>query len=146
MSARENSSSNSEPKRRAYPLNVAFKMLHVSNDTGYRWIRNGQIRVIRLGPRLPRIPDEEIERILHEGITEPAGDVANEGFEPQLTDLGRRRHPVTEKRSTTSTVAHVAAPEKRSAASAAATTSRSRAPTASSPSPSRRRRASAPVG
>lgn len=35
--------------------------------TVYRWIKNGTIKAIRIGPRLLIIPMGEVERIMREG-------------------------------------------------------------------------------
>jgi hypothetical protein len=55
-------------QRRAYKLVDAFRMLSISEGTGFALLRQGKINVVRLGPRSPRITAEEIDRILRDGI------------------------------------------------------------------------------
>lgn len=40
--------------------------------TVYRWIQSGQIKAVRVGPRLLLIPGGEIQRILESGTTREA--------------------------------------------------------------------------
>lgn len=39
-------------------------LLGVSRPVVYRWIAQGQLRTVRLGKRLQRIPAEEVSRLL----------------------------------------------------------------------------------
>jgi excisionase family DNA binding protein len=43
--------------------------LAVSENTVTKWIEDGLVRVIYLGPRTVRIPNDEVERILKFGLT-----------------------------------------------------------------------------
>jgi hypothetical protein len=52
-----------------YSLVRAFALLDISPSFGHALIKAGKIRVIRLGPGSPRITDQEIERLLTEGIS-----------------------------------------------------------------------------
>lgn len=60
--------SKSERRGGAHKLNKAFELLDISESYGHQLIAAKKIRVVRLGPRSPRITDEEIERLLREGI------------------------------------------------------------------------------
>jgi predicted site-specific integrase-resolvase len=55
-------------RRRGFKLNEAFKILGISDGTGHALVREGKLRVVRLGKRLPIVSDDEINRILKEGI------------------------------------------------------------------------------
>jgi hypothetical protein len=55
-------------RRRAHKLNKAFKILDLSESQGHALVAAKKIKVIRLGPRSPRVTTEEIDRILREGI------------------------------------------------------------------------------
>ena len=52
----------------AYNLTKAFALLDISPSFGHALIKAGKIRVIYLGPGSPRITDDEIERLLRDGI------------------------------------------------------------------------------
>jgi hypothetical protein len=55
-------------RRRAHKLNETFEILGLSESQGHALVAKKKIRVIRLGPRSPRVTKEEIDRILKEGI------------------------------------------------------------------------------
>jgi hypothetical protein len=55
-------------RRRAYNLTTGFQLLHISDSHGHALVRAGKIRVVYLGPGSPRVTEEEIDRILEEGI------------------------------------------------------------------------------
>jgi predicted site-specific integrase-resolvase len=55
-------------RRRAYNLTTGFRLLHISDSHGHALVKAGKIRVIYLGPGSPRITEEEIQRLLREGI------------------------------------------------------------------------------
>jgi predicted site-specific integrase-resolvase len=42
------------------------KMMDKGEATVYRWIKNGYVKAVRIGPRLLIIPMGEVERILRE--------------------------------------------------------------------------------
>lgn len=46
-----------------YKVREAADVLGVSPETVYRWLRDGTLRGIRIGPKLLRIPRSEIERM-----------------------------------------------------------------------------------
>lgn len=48
------------------------KLLNKGEATVYRWIKAGQVKAVRIGPRLLIIPMGEVERILQEGSTDGA--------------------------------------------------------------------------
>jgi hypothetical protein len=52
----------------AYNLSKAFKLLDVSPSFGHALVKAGKIRTIRLAPHSPRVTDQEIGRLLNEGI------------------------------------------------------------------------------
>jgi hypothetical protein len=52
----------------AYSLIKTFALLDVSPSFGFALVKAGEIRTIRLGPGSPRVTDEEIARLLREGI------------------------------------------------------------------------------
>lgn len=52
----------------AYSLTKAFKLLDVSPSFGFALVAAGKIKTIRLGPGSPRIVDEEIARVLRDGV------------------------------------------------------------------------------
>ena len=52
----------------AYNLQKAFALLDISPSFGHELIKAGKIRVVRLGPGSPKVTDQEIERLLDEGI------------------------------------------------------------------------------
>jgi excisionase family DNA binding protein len=54
----------SETKLNALP--AAVQRLGVSRATGWRLIKNGQMRAIRIGKRV-LIPESEIERLMNSG-------------------------------------------------------------------------------
>ena len=54
--------------RRGFKLNEAFRIIGISESQGRQYVADKKIRVVRLGPRLPIVTDEEIDRILKEGI------------------------------------------------------------------------------
>jgi excisionase family DNA binding protein len=71
------------PAAQAYYSETAFAQhLGVSRVTIWRWMREGKLRYVRLGPSLVRIPITEIERLgrqhvdkrlpFHPGHCEPA--------------------------------------------------------------------------
>lgn len=62
-----NGQGKSNVPRRGHKLREAFTILGISEGTGHALIRVKKIKVIRLGPRLPIITDEEIDRLLTEG-------------------------------------------------------------------------------
>jgi hypothetical protein len=55
-------------KRRAYKLNETYEILGLSDSQGASLVRQKKIRVVRLGLRSPRVTEEEINRILRDGI------------------------------------------------------------------------------
>ena len=57
-----------QPIPRAHRLNDAFKILGISKSLGYELVRDGQIKVIRFTPGTPRITEDEITRILKDGL------------------------------------------------------------------------------
>jgi excisionase family DNA binding protein len=61
-------------ERRAFRLSEAAELLGTSRWTVARAIHAGHVRAIRLGPRTLRIPADELERIIREGVLPgPAG-------------------------------------------------------------------------
>jgi hypothetical protein len=60
--------SDKDIRRRAYKLNRAFQLLDLSDSQGHALVAAKKIRIVRLGPRSPRITEDEINRILKEGI------------------------------------------------------------------------------
>lgn len=46
-----------------YKVREAADLLGVSPLTVYRWLRDGTLRGVRIGPKLMRIPRSEIERM-----------------------------------------------------------------------------------
>jgi predicted site-specific integrase-resolvase len=60
-----------QPTPRAHRLNDAFKILGISRSLGYELVRDGQIKVIRFTPGTPRITEDEIIRILKDGLVPP---------------------------------------------------------------------------
>ena len=46
-----------------YKVREAAALLGVSPLTVYRWLRDGTLRGVRIGPKLLRIPRSEIERM-----------------------------------------------------------------------------------
>lgn len=46
-----------------YKVREAAYLLGVSPLTVYRWLRDGTLRGVRIGPKLLRIPRSEIERM-----------------------------------------------------------------------------------
>jgi hypothetical protein len=59
-----------------HKLREAFKIIGISEGTGHALIDAGKIKIVRMGPRLPIITDQEIDRILAEGLY-PAGKAKN---------------------------------------------------------------------
>jgi predicted site-specific integrase-resolvase len=59
------------PARRAHPLRDAFKILGIGKSLGYELVRDGQIKVIRFTAGTPRITEDEIARILKDGLVPP---------------------------------------------------------------------------
>jgi predicted site-specific integrase-resolvase len=57
-----------DSQRRGFKLNEAFKIMGLSESMGHKYVAEKKIKVIRLGPRLPIITREEIDRIMKEGI------------------------------------------------------------------------------
>jgi DNA-binding winged helix-turn-helix (wHTH) protein len=55
-------------RRRGFKLNEAFRIIGISESQGRQYVADKKIQVVRLGPRLPIVTDEEIDRILKEGI------------------------------------------------------------------------------
>ncbi len=47
-----------------YTVAQAAERLSVKPVTVYRWIENGTCKSLRIGPKLLRIPESEIERLL----------------------------------------------------------------------------------
>lgn len=47
-----------------YTVAQAAERLHVKPVTVYRWIENGTCKSLRVGPKLLRIPESEIIRLL----------------------------------------------------------------------------------
>jgi excisionase family DNA binding protein len=47
-----------------YTVSQAAERLNVKPVTVYRWIENGTCKSLRIGPKLLRIPESEIERLL----------------------------------------------------------------------------------
>jgi excisionase family DNA binding protein len=47
-----------------YTVAQAAELLNVKPVTVYRWIENGTCKSLRIGPKLLRIPESEIERLL----------------------------------------------------------------------------------
>lgn len=78
------------PQRRAHSLGDAFEILGVGKTKGHELVAQEQIRVIWFGPRLPKITDHEIDRLLREGIT-AAGGRAPRPHEPPAKARGRHR-------------------------------------------------------
>jgi hypothetical protein len=66
--AKPHASSASPRRGGGHKLRDAFKIIGISEGTGHALIREGKIKVVRLGPRLPLITDREIDRILEEGV------------------------------------------------------------------------------
>jgi hypothetical protein len=60
-----------QPRPRAHSLKDGFAILGLSYSQGHGMVRDGRIRVIRYTPDMPRITDDEIERILREGLVAP---------------------------------------------------------------------------
>lgn len=52
----------------AYSLNEAGRLLGLSRWTLLRLAQRGQLRIIRVSPRCPRIPRSELLRLAAEGI------------------------------------------------------------------------------
>jgi excisionase family DNA binding protein len=48
-----------------YKVSEVAKIMSVSRLTAYRWIKEGKIKVVRIGKTM-RIPRKEIERILQQ--------------------------------------------------------------------------------
>lgn len=46
-----------------YKVREAAELLGVSPLTVYRWLRDGTLRGVRIGPKLLRVPRSEIERM-----------------------------------------------------------------------------------
>jgi hypothetical protein len=61
------------PRRRAHTLGEAFEILDLGRTKGHELVAQDKIRVIWFGPRSPKITDEEIDRLLREGITAAGG-------------------------------------------------------------------------
>lgn len=49
--------------REALTLQEAARILGVHEDTLKNWARRGLLKIIRVGPRLLRVPREEISRL-----------------------------------------------------------------------------------
>ena len=64
-------SATDQPIPRAHRLPDAFKILGISKSLGYELVRDGQIKVIRFTPGTPRITEDEIVRILKDGLVPP---------------------------------------------------------------------------
>ena len=54
-------------RRRGFKLVEAFRILGISEGTGHALVKQGKLRVVRLGKRLPIVTDTEIDRVLREG-------------------------------------------------------------------------------
>lgn len=52
----------------AISLQRAARLLDVHEDTLKRWCKRGKIELIRVGPRLLRVPRSEIARLRAEGF------------------------------------------------------------------------------
>ena len=52
----------------AYSLTKAFALLDISPCFGHALVKAGKFLVVRLGPGSPRVTDQEIERLLRDGI------------------------------------------------------------------------------
>lgn len=61
-----------QPTREAISIQLAAYLLEVHENTIYNWIREGRIEAIRVGPRLIRIPKDEIKRLRVEGTIRPS--------------------------------------------------------------------------
>jgi predicted site-specific integrase-resolvase len=53
----------------AYSLSKAFALLDISPSFGHALVKAGKIQVVRLGPASPRVTDQEISRLLREGLS-----------------------------------------------------------------------------
>jgi excisionase family DNA binding protein len=51
-----------------YTIEQVAKELQVHSETVRRWIRQGKLKVMRLGHRTVRITEEELERVKREGL------------------------------------------------------------------------------
>lgn len=58
-----------------YKVREAAALLGVSPLTVYRWLRDGTLRGVRIGPKLLRIPRSEIERMA-QGEEQPTQEAA----------------------------------------------------------------------
>jgi hypothetical protein len=67
--ARKASSDSLNP--RSHNLKTAFKIIGVSRSKGSELVRSGAIRVVYYTEDMPRITNDEIERILHNGLVDP---------------------------------------------------------------------------
>lgn len=52
----------------AYSLTKTFALLDISPSFGHALVKAGKIQVVRLGPASPRVTDDEVARLLREGI------------------------------------------------------------------------------
>ena len=55
-----------------FNVRQAAEMLAVSPEFLEKMYRAGSLRVVRLGPRVVRIPEEELNRLCREGVTRVA--------------------------------------------------------------------------
>ncbi len=51
-----------------FTIQEVARELQVHEDTVRRWVRQGKVKVIRLGHRTVRITEEELKRIKLEGL------------------------------------------------------------------------------
>jgi excisionase family DNA binding protein len=52
-----------DEQNKSYKVHEAAKLLGVHEITVYRWLREGTLKGIRLGPKLWRIPAAELQRL-----------------------------------------------------------------------------------
>ena len=56
------------PKRDLYKVSEVAHLLSVTPQAIYKWIDEGRVKVIELGPRAMRISHAEVERLKSEGL------------------------------------------------------------------------------
>ncbi len=61
---------------RYYTTKEVAELLRLSPITLSRWMREGKVKGIHFGRRRWRIPESEVERLILEGVEEPADKLA----------------------------------------------------------------------
>ncbi len=75
--------------RRAYRVIEVAQLLALSRHSLYRAVLFGRVRAVRMGPRSLRIPAEEVERLMREGLDPGEGQSCEPG--PDAQGQGARR-------------------------------------------------------